>query len=291
MDLGRHLCEQALEVDPQYAAPLVDLAHYYCVSTMTQRITSTEGTAKGLGAAERALTLDSTLGEAIGFRARFRALAEYRWAEALADFSQALEMNPASSLTAQGHAVVLTALNRLPEAIRQQDHALKADPFSSLNHYVMARLFVHDREYERAETHANLAIELAPSSWLANATLGLVQLRTGRIADAIRSLDTAHRTAPVGFIASGWRGCAYVLAGEIPRAEQILAELDALGSPVPAAMIYTQLGNTEAAFDRLRTAVRGQDFQLYGLQVDSAFDRLRSERQYSDLLGLMNLQS
>jgi serine/threonine-protein kinase len=289
MDQGRRLFEEALAVDPTYALPFVDLAHYYWVNTMTTRVSPIEGTTKAMQAVERALTLDDTLGEAVGFLGRFRALYEYRWADGVNELERAMEMNPASTLTPQGQAVVFTALNRLSEAVRQQEHALKADPFSPLNQYFMTRLLVYSGDYERAAKHAQQAMELAPQSWIANAALGLVDLYAGRISGALRALETAKRTAPAGFVTSGWRGCAYVRAGETGKAERLLEELQKMASPVPAAMIHAELGNTDAAFEQLQAATRRRDFQLYSLQVDPAFDSLRSESRYEDLLGSMKL--
>src|ERR1700751_4992340 len=74
MDQGRELFEQALAIDPNYASPLVNLAHYYWVNTMTGRISTGEGANNGIKAAERALALDTSRGEALGLRARFKAL-------------------------------------------------------------------------------------------------------------------------------------------------------------------------------------------------------------------------
>ena len=289
MDAGRRLFEEAVAIDPTYASPLVDLAHYYWVNTMTRRIPSHEGATKGIQAAKTALTLDPASGEAMGFLARFKALYEYRWTDALADLERAMEMNPASGVTGQGHAVVFAALNRLSEALHQQEHALKADPFSPLNHYFMARLCTCIGDSRKAFEHANRAIEIAPESWLARGTLGLVQLRNGRIREAVRSLEATKSGAPVGFVTSGWLGCAYALAGETAKAEAVVQELRRAASPVPAAMIHSQLGNSISAFELLRAAVRERDLQLYGLQVEPAFEGLRAQAEYQDLLHSMNL--
>lgn len=289
IDNGQRLFEEALVVDPSYALPLVELAHCYWLNTMTRRISTREGAIKGIRAAERAVALDPTLGEALGIRAFFRALYEYRWAEALEDMERAMEINPASALTSHGQAVVLAALNRLSEAVHKQEYALKADPFSPRDQFFMARLLVCLREDERAAKYANRAIELAPDAWLAHGALGLVQLRTGKIREAIRTLEIANGLGPVGHYLNGWRGCGYVLSGETEKAERLLQELREMAAPVPAAMIHAQLGNTDAAFDQLEAAVHGRDFQLYNLQMDPAFDKLRSDPRYEHILRLMKL--
>jgi hypothetical protein len=51
-----------------------------------------------------------------------------------------------------------------------------------------------------------------------------------------------------------------------------------------------ELGNKELAFEQLQTAVRERDLQMYGLQVEPAFESLRYDSRFRDLLGSMRLQ-
>jgi tetratricopeptide (TPR) repeat protein len=202
-----------------------------------------------------------------------------------------LELNPASALTPQGYAVVLTALNRLEDAVRQHERAVKADPFSVLNQYFMARLMVYVGDFENARRHSALAVELSPESWLANSAVGLVHLRSGRVREALASLERTKGVAPGRFITSGWRGCAHALAGQTEEAEHLARELTEMHAGVSAAMVYAQLGKKDAVFDLLEMAVRERDFQLYNLQVDPLFESLRKEPRYHQLLRFMRLES
>ena len=54
-------------------------------------------------------------------------------------------------------------------------------------------------------------------------------------------------------------------------------------------MIYTQLGEVDAAFAHLELAIVSRDFQLYALQIDPMFDKLRPDPRYKDLLRRMKL--
>jgi serine/threonine protein kinase/tetratricopeptide (TPR) repeat protein len=287
---ARQLLERAVSVDANYGLPHSELAHYYFLSTMQGRIPANEGAPRCIQEAEKALALDNTLGEAVGIRALLWALYEYRWQEALQELRRAIEMNPASALTPHWCAVVLTGLNRLPEATHQQEQALKADPLLPLNHYFMTRLLVCRGDYERAYQHARLAVEIAPDFWLGHSALGLVHLYSGNLPAAIPELQGAQ----LGHYAYGWRGCACVLAGERAQAESLLAEIERVRqqryvSTVPDAAIYTELGDIDAAFARLESALRDRDFQLYALQTEPVFHKLRSDPRYKDLLHHMKL--
>jgi tetratricopeptide (TPR) repeat protein len=257
---------------------------------MTRRISPLEGANNGIEAAERALALDASLGEALGLRARFKALFEYRWAEALSDFKGEIHLNPASALTSQGYAVALMALNRPMDALYQQELALKADPFFLVNRYFMARLLICLGGEEKANEHALEAVELSPESWIANGTMGLVHLHKGRIGDAVRSFEKTKTAAPIGFVTSGWRVMAYVWSGQSNKAEELIRELEKAHGPFPAAMIHVELGNRKLAFERLQAAVRERDLQMYGLQVEPAFESVRGDSRFHDLLASMRLQ-
>jgi eukaryotic-like serine/threonine-protein kinase len=290
LDTAKELFERAASLDPNYGLPHVELAHYYVLGIMQGRMAGCQGAPLAIQAAERALTLDSTLGEAVGIRADVWALYEYRWEDALQELQRAIEMNPASALTPHWRAVVLTVLNRLPEAIRQQGQALKADPLLPLNHYFMTRLLVSHHDYERAYEQARLVVEIAPDFWLGHSALGLVHLRGGNPAAAIPELQGAR----MGHYAYGWSGCAYVLAGETDKAEGLLREIEGARqrryvSWMPDAMIYAEMGDSNAAFARLETAFRNRDFQLCFLQTEPVFDKLRGDPRYKALLRQMKL--
>jgi eukaryotic-like serine/threonine-protein kinase len=290
LDTARDLFEQAVSVDPNYALPLVELAHYYFLKTMTGSISASVGAPLGIKAAEKALTLDPTLGEAVGVRALLWGLYEYRWDEALQELQRAIQMNPASALTPHWRAIILTGVNRLSEAVSQQEQALKADPLLPLNHYFLARLLVSQNDYDHAFEQARLVVEIAPDYWLGHTALGLVHLRSGNPADAIRELQWAQ----LGHYSCGWRGSAHVVAGERDKAQELLRQIENVKrgryvSSVPAAMIYTQLGEVDAAFAHLELAIVSRDFQLYALQTDPMFDKLRPDPRYKDVLRRMKL--
>ena len=290
LETARGFLEGAVSVDSNYGLPHVDLAHYYFLSAMQGRIPAKEAGPQGIQEAEKALMLDNTLGEAVGIRALLWALYEYRWEEAPQELQRAIEMNPASALTPHWRAVVLTGLNRLPEAIYQQEQALKADPLLPLNHYYMTRLLVCRGDYKRAYEQARLVVEIAPDFWLGHSALGLVHIYSGNPAEAIQELQGAK----LGHYSYGWRGCAYVLSGARNKAEEVLRELEGVRqrryvSSVPDALIYAEIGDTNAAFARLETAFRERDFQLPFLQTDPAFDKLRGDARYKDLLHRMRL--
>ncbi len=291
-DEARHLFEQALAVDPNYALPMAAVAQCHFLSIINGASSAHNSARLGIEAAEKALALDDSLGEALGTRAVFRAFYEYRWDQALKEFERGIELSPAASIAPHLYAIVLAALHRLPDALRSSERALKLDPFRAGNSYFTARVLAALGEYEHAIKHARRAVEIAPEHWAGYAAIGLIHLTAGHVAEALQALEKMPRT--VSHYSTGWLGCAYVLAGQRENAARLLDELRETAarryiSPVPAAMICAQLGDSGAAFGHLETAVNERDFQLYGIQIDPAFNSLRADPRYQSLLRQMQL--
>jgi tetratricopeptide (TPR) repeat protein len=90
-------------------------------------------------------------------------------------------------------------------------------------------------------------------------------------------------------------GHAYAVAGKKTEAQQVLSDLQQLQSqryvsPYTVAAIYAGLGDQERSFEWLEKAVEGRDIWLMNLKVDPVFAKLRSERQFTDILARIRLR-
>jgi len=90
-------------------------------------------------------------------------------------------------------------------------------------------------------------------------------------------------------------GHAYAVAGKKAEAQQVLNDLQQLPeqryvSPYTVAAIYAGLGDQEQAFKWLETAVEERDIWLMNLKVDPVFAKLRSHRQFTDILARIRLR-
>jgi hypothetical protein len=90
-------------------------------------------------------------------------------------------------------------------------------------------------------------------------------------------------------------GHAYAASGKTAEAKQVLSDLQQIEgqryvSPYTVAAIYAGLGNDEEAFKWLEVAVEGRDIWLMNLKVDPVFAKLRSKRQFTDILARIRLR-
>jgi tetratricopeptide (TPR) repeat protein len=125
--------------------------------------------------------------------------------------------------------------------------------------------------------------------------LGLTFGRKGRFDEAIAEFKQALAIAGPRPLWSGYLGQVYALSGKTQEAVGILNDLRAASRhqyvpPVAFAFVYSGLGKIDDAFHWLEKAVDGRDGLLIYLKVGSAFDGLRSDRRFSEVLARVGLQ-
>jgi adenylate cyclase len=161
---------------------------------------------------------------------------------------------------------------------------------------VMNLAMVHyfARRYDEAMNQLTETLELAPDFGPAHILVGRVHVATGRFAQAVEALERAHRL--LGPRPDVLTPHAYVLA-RAGRRREALATLDELRrfskprdpAPIRIALMHIGLGKTERAFEWLQKAVDARDWQMAMLNVEPAFDGLRSDPRFSALLQRVGL--
>ena len=89
-------------------------------------------------------------------------------------------------------------------------------------------------------------------------------------------------------------GAAYAQAGERGKAQKILKQLQTSKeyvSPGELPVLHTALGEREQAFASLEKAYSAHDQQLQYLGIEPAFDSLRSDARFKDLMRRVGLPS
>jgi tetratricopeptide (TPR) repeat protein len=134
---------------------------------------------------------------------------------------------------------------------------------------------------------------LDPNFFPALFDLGLAYVQKSIYKEGIAELEKAVAILPGNPLVLSGMGYAYAAAGRRLEAQKVLDQLDELSKQkyVPAgsrAHIYAGLGEKNKAFDWLEKGY--EDRSVYGIKADPAFDPLRSDPRWIDLLRRMNLQ-
>jgi Flp pilus assembly protein TadD len=149
-------------------------------------------------------------------------------------------------------------------------------------------------QYDRALGELGHTAELYKSFFLARLYLGFAQAGKGRFDLAIAEAEAARRLEPNDPSPVTLYGYSCARAGRRAEAVQALEDLRALSekrfvSALMVAPIYVGLGDKDSAFEYLEKAYEERSGRLVYLGVERAFDPLRSDPRFQDLLRRLRL--
>jgi TolB-like protein/Flp pilus assembly protein TadD len=284
--------QNAIEKDPSFAPAYAGLAAVYWDLGENGLLEYRKAYSQAKLAARKAIELDSNLAEGHAILAETLMDFDWDWTGAEAEFRGALELNPSSSTTRFGYALYLAKMGRAQEAISEAETGLKLDPISLEGYDHLAYIYYAGRQYDRGLESIRRAAELYrtspnnPLHW----DLAVLYVEKGNLQKAIDQFraigDLPH---PLGHM-----GNAYARAGQIEKANQMIAKLrvyvakDGIGT-YEIALVYAGLGRKDEAFAWLEKAYQVHDKGLTFLKMDPCVDPLRSDPRFHDLLRRVGL--
>jgi serine/threonine protein kinase/Tfp pilus assembly protein PilF len=282
---------QAIALDPNYAVAYVNLSIAYRNLVDQSLMEPNEAMPKAESAAYKALELDENSAEAHFALATIKRDA-WQWQESEREFRRAIELNPNLSRAHSGYATYLSLVKRHDEAVAEIKLARELDPLSPIVNASVSWTFYLARRYDEALEAIQRGLELDRENPDAHYILGYIYMAKGMLPEAIAEYQ---ETIKYGLDIPGpkiYQGVAFARLGETVRARKILRQLEESReyvSPAELAILYAALDEREQAFASLEKAFAAHDLQLQSLAVDAAFDNLRSEKRFQDLLGRIGL--
>jgi serine/threonine-protein kinase len=288
---GIVLFQQALQKDPDSALAYSGLADSYFVlgPVGIGALPARETMAKQKNAAIRALELDETLAEARTSLAVVKLVYDLDLAGAEQEYRRALEINPNYAIAHNWYAIYLTSRGRSDEAIAASRRALELDPLSANFSANLADHHFYARQFDQAVAQYRKTIAMAPKLAAPHAGLARVYELQRRYDESLAEVNqaiTLSKRSPklialLGHVnaSAGRKDEALLLLRELERAPR---EVEV--SPADFALVYLALDDKERALTSLRKAVTEADPALLYLKVDPAYDGLRSDRRFKDLL-------
>jgi TolB-like protein len=282
--------EQAIARDPRYALAYAGLADSYLLVAFYGALPPKEVLPKARKAAMRALEIDGDLAEGHALLADLKYLFEWDWPGAEREFVRAIELNPRYATAHQWYSNYLAVLKRTKEACVEVLQAEDLDPLNPvISMDVGLTCYYTSGDYGKAIEQYRKVLELNPDFVLAHLYLGLAHVRRNELAQAVSEMEIVKRLAPGQPDAVALLGYAYGVAGRRAEAEQALAELKALSkrryvSAFPMAWVYVGLGDRDRAFEWLEKAYEERAGRIVYVYGERAFDPLRSDPRFRDLL-------
>jgi TolB-like protein/DNA-binding winged helix-turn-helix (wHTH) protein len=296
IDTSAEYFRRAIEKDPGFALAYAGLADSYLA-----RATGfpQEFDPKAKAAASRALELDEDLAEAHAALGAEKADFEYDWQGAEREFKRAIELNPNYADAHYRYAwTYLTPLGRSEEAISEMKKALELDPFSRIYNTVFGLTYFYARKYDQAEEQFKKAIEINPDFFITYYHLAWLYSQTGQYQKAIdeltkgRLLSSDHQVVKTAVSEEVALGKALAADGPAGFWKQLLTSNEKVRRNIgefDIPQVYARLGDKEAALKWIQLNYEERVTLGTLLQVDPAFDSLRSDQRFKDFVRRMGL--
>jgi DNA-binding SARP family transcriptional activator/TolB-like protein/Flp pilus assembly protein TadD len=249
--------------------------------------------------ARRAVALDSTLSETrTALAVTLGGDRDFEGAER--EFKRALQLNPSDARAHYWYSVLLVALGRGEEALREANRAEELDPFAPRGVTAMqryARYLINGTRPHRdlpARERGGPVLRLEPGEPFAIGSVALGLAEEGQCTEARTELARAQRLAPGNNSRmQGLAGAVHLECGDRARALAIAEEMkrrpDSHDHGHRIAMLLAPLGETDSAIVWLG---RNQWTlgQFSGLSADYRLDAVRSDPRYAQLLRDLGLR-
>ena len=288
--------QQAIAKDPNYAPAYAGLANSYTLLPGYTLAPASKYIPKARAAALRALEIDNDLPEAHVALALILENYDWDWDAAEKEYRRAIELNPNYATAHQWYAELLMWRGRFDEALRESEYARRLDPFSLIIAADHGSIFYFSRQYDRAIEQFQSIREMDPSFPRTHLVIDSY-IQKGRLTDALADLEEWRRTAGEGPETwSMWSMSAYLYGrlGQKDKARAELRKVEAVSRTQqtdPAALILANIGagNNQAAIDWLEKAYAEHSNILTTIKVEPAYDPLRSDPRFQELLQRVGL--
>jgi len=283
--------ERAIAIDSHYALAYVSLAQAYQYLVFLSVVDPAEFRPKADAAVRKALELDDTLAEAHSALGNMKRGA-WDWVGAERAYARAIELNPNLAAAHDSYAIFLSVMSRHEEAVNESRLAKELDPLSLNFSTRLGLTLLFARRHDEAIQALKLALAMDPRSSVIFLFFGYNYAAKGLYAEAIDAYQEAIRLGDDSASAQVYLGAAYARSGDRARARAILERLKtskSYVSPGELAILYAGVGENARAFTSLERAFDTQDVQLMFLGVDPAFDSLRGDPRFLDLMRRIGL--
>jgi DNA-binding winged helix-turn-helix (wHTH) protein/tetratricopeptide (TPR) repeat protein len=285
---------QATAIDPNYALAYAGMANSYTLLTSYSLASANLYMPQARAAALRAVELDEGLAEAHTALALIVQNQDWDWQTSEKEYRRAIELNPNYATAHHWYAEHLMWLGRFDEALSESERAGQLDPLSSIIATDRGAILYFSRQYDPAIEQLRAVIRKDPNLSRAGGVQTAAYVEKQMFSQALANAEQMRRAFGDG--PSYWSDLAYIYgrAGQLERARRELEKLEKLSryeqvDPVTMLWAHLGLGDKEEALADLEKAYSGHFGILTTLKVEPAFDPLRSDQRFQDLLQRVGL--
>jgi TolB-like protein/DNA-binding winged helix-turn-helix (wHTH) protein len=285
--------QQATAKDPSYARAYAGLAKGYAMLSVYSGQPEAEFMPKARAAAAQALEIDESSSEAHTAMALIVQNQDWDWQRAEKEFRRAIDLNPNDATAHHWYAEHLMWRGRFEEALQQSERAHQLDPLSLIIAADNGAILYFSRNYDAAIAKWRSVRDMDPGFLRAHLIVG-AYVEKGMFADALADNEQVRSSISDPAYWS-WRAYIHGRARQMPEAHQAINELLEIDKskplePTTVAQGFAGMGDKDQSLAWLEKAYARHSNQLTSLKVDPAYDLLRGEPQFRDLLRRVGLE-
>jgi adenylate cyclase len=285
--------ERAISLFPGYAPPYAGLADACLYLALWGQERPREVFPKAQRSALQALNLDSSLPHAYSALAAARALYEWKWEEGEGLARKAVELEPSYSFGQQIHGWCLLARGESDQAVACFERSVTLDPLSVRAHRTLGWMLHILRRVPNAEKWIEAALALDREPRQTRYLLAQVYLSERRFEAALEQARLCQ-TDPPDPLSLGLLGACLASLNHRTEALEILAQLSRLAEagyvdPISMTQVQIALNDLDSAITSVGKILDERAPFAFFIKLDPAFDRLRPDARFSDLVSRMGM--
>lgn len=287
--------QQAINLDPDYAAPYTGLADAYIWQANFTSSADAELYAKAKAATDKALELDPNLAQAHSSLGRIKYNHDWDWAGAEESFRQAIKLNPASVNAHQFYARLLATLGRYDEGLAEINKAREIDPRSADLGVPLFAILEKQGKFDEALKVLQATLEMDENSQFARRGIGKIYLLKGDYAKVIE-LGSALFPNPkdTDFAWSSMLATAYYKTGQPEKATEMQNHLKKMAEKDPKSLYFlalhdSEMGRAGEAFAALQKCFEMREERMIWTKDEPRLANLKNDSRFQEILRKMNL--
>jgi serine/threonine-protein kinase len=290
-----NLFKNALAGDPRYALAFVGLSEAYAALSWWGSIRPEEGWREASETAQKARQINPSLGQAYIALANISAGRDWSWERAESEYLRGLEYSPNYAGAHHFYGFMsLLPQGKLLEAEAELKTAHELNPSSAPTAADLGWIYCCKRDYSLALDQLIYGTRLDPLYFRSYLYLGYVYEQQSKMDKALEAFMKAEELSSREPAASGAVGRCLGLMGNKKAALERIKNLTrryqrTYVSALDIANILIGIGEADAAFKWAEKALKDRCPRITHIRTNPAFDPLKSDPRFLDLLKELNL--
>ncbi len=280
----------AIAKDSNFARAYLGIGNAEIAATSLTTTTQAESIPRVREAAQKAIELDPSLGEAYGLLATVAYTWDWKWSEAEEEFRRAVDEGAGADTRAR-YGWSLTTRGRFAEAHSQLRQAAEQDPLSLTAPFDEFYTYNFERDVAGQKLVLQRMMQLRPEFLGAHAMAVVMTVQQHDCSAARHEADWIAKTYPTLPVTQTVLAFAAACAGDKAETLRRIKQMSMLDAPhYQLAIADALLHDTNNAIAELNKSGDAREGQILYLKYDPFFDEIRGDPRYIALEKRVGLE-